>query len=322
MSNLKKLFVDICKGYSIKKWNNQNIYIKHISIIDQAIFDDRYNEYIEEAKIRGLFTLKDRLELLEKEGLWSKKDQSELNNQKLYLDNLIITKNQLAIGIQIKQKEKEIKIASQKYNELFNKKNELIGLTCESIADKKIELFYIENLFFQDSRLKIKKFNNEEFEKLEESDINNLLELYFSFLIDFSNDNMKKISISDFFTSLLYLSENFDSFFGKPLYQLTYYQNNLLSYGVYYKNLISNNNIPKNIVDDPDKIEEFVKKTNNMKKMIEKGGNENGEMGIVGISKEEITAMGGIGGIPDSLKLSMKRGGINSIEELSDSNKK
>ena len=311
MENLRKIFTDICNGYTKKIFNEKDIYIKHLSHFDQINIDEHYSTYYDLAKKRGLFTLKEKLIFLEKENLWTKKDQINLDDTKLYLDNLKKTKDQLIFKSQTHQIEKSIIETDKKYTELCSKKDNLIGLVCENYSDKKIELFYISILFFKDNNLTQLLFSERELNDIDYDCSDSILKIYYNFLSEFSHNNIKKISISDFFTSILYLSDNIDSFFGKPLSKLTFYQINLLSYGLYYKNIFKNNTIPDNIKEEPEKIEEFVKKTENIKQLIEKSG-KNQRVGIIGATKDELGSIGE-GEIPDILKYSNKKGGIDSI---------
>lgn len=310
MENLRKIFVDICRGYSDHLLNDKHIYIRHLSHFDQINIDDKYDIFYSEAKNRGLYTFNDKIKFLESEGLWSKKNQQEIDETQNYLNNLKITKNSLAFKSQIDPINKQIKEAEDKYIKLITNKNNLIGMTCENYANRKIELFYIELLFYSDNELKDKLFHKQEFDNAEEDLIDKLLSLYSSFVISFSNENIKKISVSNFFTSLLYLSDNLESFFGKALCNLTFYQSNLLSWGIYYKNISKNNEIPNDIMEDPDKIEEFIKKSINIKQIMERSGGQ--RVGIVGATNKELKEVGG-GDTPDILKYNQKMGGIDSI---------
>lgn len=291
MANLKKLFIDICRGYSKYKLEDSFVFVKHIGHFDQIDIDDQYDVFIDEAKKRGLFTLDEQLVYLEKELLWTKKNQGEVDEIKSYLDNLKLTKNQLALKRQIDQINVQIKEAEEKYYNLLNNKSKLIGMTCENYANKKIELFYIKKLFYSNWESQVKLLTDDNINDIDSDYIDKLLLLYSNFINDFSFDNIKKISVSSSFTSLFYLSDNLDSFFGGPLCQLTYYQSNLLSYGNYYKNMLKNNDVPNDLLENPDKLEEYVRKTRNMKEMIEKSGAK--RIGIVGASNEEIKELGG-----------------------------
>jgi hypothetical protein len=317
MENLRRSFVDICNGYSKITWNEREIIVKHLSHFDQINIDEEASKYYEDAKKRGIFTIEERLQFLEKEGLWTKKNEAELSDQKFYIDNLKKTRQQLALKLQIQQMDKTILEANIKYRELYVKKSELIGIVCENYRDRKMDLYHIKLLFYKNIDFKDKFFSNNELDELEDEEIGEILNLYSSFLDQFSYTNLKKIAVTDFFTSSFYLSDNLYDFFRKPLFFLTYYQSNLLSYGSYYKRLIQGNQIPPEILDQPDEIENFVRKSQNMKDMIEKGGKGDGRTGIVGITSQELKAMGAE--TPDVFKTSEKHGGINSIFEMTNS---
>ena len=50
----KKSFRDICQGYTIINCSFGELYFKHINVSDQVLLDESKEDYIKEAKDRGI----------------------------------------------------------------------------------------------------------------------------------------------------------------------------------------------------------------------------------------------------------------------------
>jgi hypothetical protein len=155
----------------------------------------------------------------------------------------------------------------------------------------------------------------ERFRELEDEEIEEFLQIYYLSLVSNSITNIKKISISYFFTHFYNLSETGISFFGKPVSQLTFNQVNLLSYADYFKKIISNNSIPPDIINDPDKIEEFVMRANNAEKYKNKNNVDGGRVAIIGATKEDSDVLGGYELRDTSIDKINKKGGATDVWE-------
>lgn len=292
--NIRKIFVDICNGYSVGQWNNYDIYIKHLSILETVELNDFYEKNIEIAQKNGIKKRQERLDWLNEKGLWGKVEEQELDKQKDYIDNLTKTKERLFISSQIKIHQKLLDEESAKLNKLLNKKESLIGSTAEKIADQKVQFYYMYISFYKEKLLNNRFFTKEYIDSLDDEESFNLLGFYIKIIEKFGNKNIEKIAISNFFTNSFYIcGDNIKDFFGKPIYLLTNYQSNLLSYGLYFKNIISSNpDLPDNIKDDPEKIKDFIRKNRNLDQAL-KYTKPGQRVGLVGASKQDIEDLGG-----------------------------
>lgn len=301
--NLRRLFADICRGYTKTKWNGADLYIKHFSHFDQTDIDIERDRYFEIATNKGVPTLEKKLELLDDHGVWTRKDEKRLNDLKEYIDRLQETRKKQFVEEEKKNLDRSLAKYTQEHNDLYVKRYSLIGLTSEKYADQKIQTHYLVLSLFEDQNLELPLFDIDSIDDLDEEEINLLMDLYLKYVDGFSHTNVKKIAVSSFFTSYFYLSEDNKTFFNKAISSLTFYQLNLLSYGIYFKNIAQHYQIPSNIKDDPDAIEAYVQKTETMKKIAEKTPQKEGaRVGVVGGSNEEVKALNrGLNLTPDIL---------------------
>ena len=85
--NYKRLFCDICQGFSLINCKLGNLYFKHVSINDQVHIDELRESFIEEAQSRGLPTVKDALLSLKDEGYWTDKEELSISQEEMFLQN-------------------------------------------------------------------------------------------------------------------------------------------------------------------------------------------------------------------------------------------
>lgn len=313
---LRLTFSDICRGYSLSKYKGSPLYIKHLTHHDQVDVEDYYNEMMVFAKKRGLKSEAEKLEWLEKTGLWTKKDESEVSNQKLYVDNLEKSKKNFPIKSQLEKHKELIKTEQFKFYQLNQKKAKLLDLTCELFANNRQNDYYVFLSIYKDKNLEERFLSREEFEELTDSELQELTDIYLSVSSRFNIRNIKIISISDFFLSYFYLcGDDITSFFKKPICEFTFNQLNLLSYAGYFKRILESvSAVSADIKDDPDKLEEYYLMSQKAKEAIEKSGKEGGMSSFVGGTKDDYKALG-LQTI-DMHKIIQEKGSGMSIQDL------
>jgi len=126
-----------------------------------------------------------------------------------------------------------------------------------------------------------------------------LMDIYIEYIKQFSITNIKKIAISQFFTSYFYISEDNFNFFHKPLYTLTFNQVNLISYGSYFKSLMASigDSITEEMRTNPEKLEEFANRKNNAKSSGAES--KNGYKMVIGATEKDDGAV--LGGAKNDL---------------------
>lgn len=304
---LRKAFIDICRGFTVETYDRASVYVKHFSHFEQFDLELDKKKHYEHALSRKIKTYAEKIEWLALEGIWTKKEESELVQAGSFIKNLKKTRSKLTIQVQIKNIDKQIQEAEAKWRSLEGKKRNLVGLTAESYAEEKMQNTYVFLSFFKDSKLETPLFTEKEFKKLDDEVIYELLDLYINYINRFTHENLKQISISDFFTNYFYLTEDLTKFFNRPIMNFTFNQVNLSSYGQYFKKLLSNFDIPENIKDNPDEIEKYIIRLQNKGKMKLP---EEGRVGVIGATKEGdgeffgeqedmITRLASMGGVND-----------------------
>lgn len=288
MDNYRRIFADICRGYSISSWKGRQIFIKHLSQLDQVEIDDFYDLALKNAIKRGIPTQKNRLQWLNKKKWWTDKEEIELMQQRDYVSGLMKGRDKLLFEAQKKQQDQIIDVERKKLDKLIEKKSSLIELTAELVAHERCQYQYILSSFYKDKNLEIPLFNQQDIDDLSHEDSAELMQIYVDMISKFTDNVFKKIAVSNFFISYFYLCEDdVSKFFDRPIIKLSFHQMNLISYGTYFKKIMSQNEIPNSISEDPEKIEEYVKTRKNWKEVMDKTGDTGGRTGLVGASQAD-----------------------------------
>ncbi len=316
---LRKIYGEIIRGYSCVHLNKKLIYIKHFSSLDHVEIDHLYSEFYENALKRGYYSEKSQLEQLEKDTLWFPKDEKKINDLRESIRFLFSSKKNAFLRRDIDSINSQIKEAEDKLGELHNRREYLIGQTAEKFTKKKVDAEFIFTSLFLDPKLKNYLYSKEEFDELDKNDVSALFGLYNTFANDFSDINLKKIVLQDFFQSAYYLSNNLFEFFGKPICTLTNYQLSLSAYGNYYKTILSSENRPpEEFLADPIKLEEWYNGRNSAEKVLEKTNKiEGGNVSLVGATEEDLKFLGyEQTGAVSLMKATEDAGGMMDMEAL------
>ena len=331
---LRFIYNDIIFGYSLFDYfKGQDCYIKHFTSMDSARVDEVNSEATQKAEKMGLVKEKDQLKFLEKEDLWTSKEEEDLKELEGFIKSLEISKKKLFIKEQIEEIDAQIDTNSKVLLEKSASRSELVGFTSERYAHKKTNEYYVFSSLYKDRELKQSFYDEESFDYLSSKELENLVIEYNLVNKKFSSETLKRISLSGFFLNFFYVSEdNPYYFFGKPIVDLTFYQVQLYSFGRNYKNMLQNakNKPPEEMFDDPDKLTEFFEQGEEAMKVIERldakgkdpvGGKEKagGATSLVGATKQDLERLGlgeDQGEYISLSKEAAKKGGKLDIYEL------
>jgi hypothetical protein len=294
ISDLRRAYGEICRGYSEAKFFGQPVYMAHMTVFDQTEVDAYQARALEEAKKRGVPTEAERLKWLKECGIWTDKDEMDLIHQRDYVEGLRKTRKIVALKLQIEQLDKQIAEGVADLDKIAARKMDAIGLTAERVAEDKVQFEYIRLSFYRDRDLEYPLLSDEEMSKLSDEEMDELLMSYLSIVSRLTVDAVRRISVQPFFLNQFILcGDDISRFFGMPIVDLTIYQANLLSYGHYYRNVLSQNEFADDIARDPDKIDDAVNRARNFKAMNAKVDNQaGGFVGYVGATGDDFKAMG------------------------------
>lgn len=292
IGHLRKLYKDIVLGFSAYNYAGKPIFIKHFSEIDNAEIEALRSAFASDAKSKGMQEREEKKRILISESLWTEDKEKRIEDLKKEISNLDLVGKNLIIKRQILQNKEKIKQTKTALQEMLKEKDEIFGFCLEDFVDKKVSEYMIFSSFYKDKQLTEKFFTEDEFDRMLEFEMSELISILNGFYVDFAQKQIKRICASPFFMSIFSLAEdNPYHFFGKPISQMTILQVNMFSQGRYFKNLIQSHNEkagpPSDVVEDPDKMLDWYDNITNTK-AIEADG-----VSYVGASKEELQKMAG-----------------------------
>ena len=291
---LRKVLSEIVDGYTKIHLNERTVFVKHFSNNDQCLLEGNYEEVFEKAKKNGLPTEKETLELLIREGIWSNKEEGEIDELKIYSTNLKETKKNLIIPSQIEVINKDISKAEESLNVLLSKRGSLFTSTCESYASNKNNDYSIYLSFYKNKNLNKAYFTWDEFCEVPKRELQVMFTGYMQNTEHLSINNIKYLSISNVFSIYYNVlgQENLYKFFDENIYSLSYYQLNLLNYAKILNSIIENvENVPENIKQDPDELLSFAESQSKNKEVRERSKDKQG-FSVMGATKKDMGEMG------------------------------
>lgn len=271
MINLKKIYSDICLGYTESIFNGQSIYFKHLNTLDRLEVDDVYNNAVDRALELGLLHEQDMLDLFSKRGLWSVEKEKAISVVKREIDSLTAARQNLSYPGQLEEINKLLQESIATLTNLYLERSKLIGKTVEDFANQRANTEFIYLSSFSSKDLKNPLWGREHFNNFIDNDLlSPLLECYQGAFLSFTVDNIKKIALEPFFQRPFSLLDNSAKFFDISVFKLTDYQVQLLDYGDYYNKLLEEcYKAPLEIRRDPSKLEEFYSLQKNKAEMPE-----------------------------------------------------
>ena len=296
-SGLKVIFSEILRGYTlVENKDFGKIKIKHFNNFDSAELDIKNRYFYEKARDQGLPTREQKIEYLLKEDIWDEKKNKEILNLKTMIAGLKNSKSKVFLQAHIDDINRQLEENQLKLAHLEIQKEELIGFCAENYAQRRINEHYMQKAILKDNGEFL--LSNEDFKDIQKDQLMGLISTYNKNTRKFESPNLKKISLSGFFTNLFYLCENNAyTFFGKPLVELTFYQVELFGYARYYKSLMesSESKVPDEVRQDPEKIVEWFESSKNAKEVMDKSqtaGKEGSATSLVGATKQDLKRLG------------------------------
>jgi hypothetical protein len=269
-------------------------YAKHFNFFDQIHLDNLYQASFNKAKSNGLPTRQERLDALDASGDWTKADEKKYINQKAFLSNLYETKAKMLIPAQADAVQRNIDAGEDEVKAMESERLALVGQVCENYANSQLNTSTMTYILYSDKDCTKPLFSEDDIEYIDNSDIAVLVEAYNEAVKLLSIGNIKRLSIASFFTSYFALVEETPHVFfsKKEVYELSFYQLNLLSYAKVLRSIIRNTQPPKHIVDNPDRLLEWSEKGEKARQKIEKARDGDDNYTVVGAKREDYEEMG------------------------------
>jgi hypothetical protein len=315
----KNIFKDICAGFSAITTPFGKAYIKHINFIEQSYIEENRKKHLDYAKSNGLPTVQEALANLEEEGFWTKTDESKIAQEELFIKKIQDQKKTTYLKSQIDVFNAQIEQGLKKLNALKNTRNSYLGNTCENYADQKNTEDFLKFTLFKDSSLKESMFLDEEFDEIPVSELGDIISAYNKINSQFSDLNIQKTTLQDFFSYYSSYSEDPIHFFGLPVTKLTFNQLRLLIYARYFKNIfMQNDKMPEEYRKDPEKIFDYVNANEKAKDILNKEKDGQAQS-IVGATKEDYKYLNMDKGTTKTLSLAeeaKKKGGSLDMNDL------
>jgi len=290
---LRKIFRDIVRGYSQDKFQSQEVYIKHINSHDQVDLEDVHDEYLSEAKLRGVPSEEENLNLLIEGGDWTEDDEFFIKDKEKYLDSLVSNKKNIGLKSQIDEQNRRIMEVQNQLNEKKNEKEELLGRTAERYARERVNDYYILQCFYKDKTLEDNLFTREEYDAIARSELTEIINLHNKWHNEISEYNIQKICLEEFFFPYMPFCEDSTQFYGKPVCFLTQHQIRLIVYSRIFKSILEKHEkIPEHIKKDPLALLDFANSSEKNKETLTKDEDKRGATTVFGANKEDYEYMG------------------------------
>ena len=226
--NLRSLFKEIVVGYS--HTSDGKFYVKHFSELDNSFFTDKRVEYIKFKNKEGVPTEKEKLKSLSEQDVWTTAEEEKILELKYIISdnnkvvaNMPLLEQRRAIESIIKEKQSEL-------NDLLMERHMALNPTAEILAQKYLSSLMVIHGFFKDEELKIRAISDEDFDYLEEEQLNIFIEQQNQICAKFSTRNIRALAVMPFvLNQIMFCKDRPFEFFGKPMVYFSTYQLDLFS---------------------------------------------------------------------------------------------
>ena len=254
-SILRSALSEILKGYSYDFENS--LYIKHMCLDDYVNYERIYSHFYTRLENRGVESSEKLIDRAISQGLWSDHKQSEMDELEGLCKQLRDTVDKALAKDMKDHARKELRENESKYYNFLNQKESITSSSIENLTDKRMNEYYIINSLYEDELLTRKKFNEKDFNEIEQDELSKFIKSYNKYISKFAISNIKKVVIKSFFRESWDLVDNSYYYFGKPISKISYYQSHLANHAIIFGGIFKN--YPDIDSEDPDEIIEFAK---------------------------------------------------------------
>lgn len=315
--NPKLLFRDILRGYSILTLRKPAIYLKHISHLELCELEETYEREKQRALENGFPLTREREKELKDSNSWPKEKAQKLKDELFMLETFQTNIRKTPKISDIKQIKQEIKKTELAIKLLKIEKSNLMGKTAEWFADKKMNEEFLFTAAFKDDSLTSNYFSREEFEEIDETQLNILSIACRDCFDAFGQYNLQKIALSGFFREYFSLADDDPvKFYGKHILGLSYNQSRLFIHGIEMTHILKDigNKLPREYLEDPDMLLDYYNVNKNADEL--KSKSQDGSWNPVGLKPEDLKALGMDKQMTNVSNMVKKHGGNMNMEQM------
>jgi hypothetical protein len=242
----RSAFREILQGYSYVE--ERDIYIKHFTEVDLGNLEILYKRCEKELRKLGIDGIKDKLAFLNKEGYWTEDDENTFMMAKWAFNDAVKFTDTLQSDEQKEKFQKTIDEKKEEFEEISQKRNEIVNPTIESFCDRSINEHYVRIALYKDKELEKPYLTEEEFKDISYIELGELVEKYNEIIDWFTDQNLRRIAVNGFFLNSFIMSDNDPTkFYGKSVLEMTTYQMNLYAKGKFYKSILEEGKEPPDL---------------------------------------------------------------------------
>ena len=287
----RSIYSQILRGYSNTSYKKEDLFVLHLSESDIGKISEQKNNFIQEAKSKGLPDEEEKLKILNEQEIWTKKEEQELEDIKEEIKNQEQSLKNLVIKSQKQTLNAKILLGKRKLKGKLIERKEALDLTCEEYGERKSQEEIVYYSFFKDTLLKERYLTRNEFEELPQIELHYLMELNMICMSDVTQNNIRRLCVLPFFLNSFFICNDDPMiFFGKPVVGLTVNQISLFSTGKYFKSMLSKSEAQPPETDDIDELVEWYESTLSKEEMTKKLEGKDSTT-LVGASKEDMKAL-------------------------------
>ena len=220
--------------------SSKGFFVKHLCEIEQIELIRKRLEFTAKYISAGVPTEEERITHLKETGEWSDAQESDILSLRQ-----TISDNERSLHTIIPQQQAAIRKIVEEHRrtliDLLTQKKSLIGTTAEELAEKDGVFFMTYLSLFSDRECTKPVFASwDEFESLEESEMNEYLQSIDEIFDRLKEQNIRRISALPFFLNAFsYSKEAIHTFLHRPISRLTNYQIHLFSLGTRNLSILS-----------------------------------------------------------------------------------
>ena len=282
---------EIFNEYSAIECSLGQIYLKHFNQLDTTKILLSKKNYVTQAEKRGLPTEESSLNFIIEEEMWDEDKEKEIQKKTNFIENLRQGLTKLKLPSQRENHKELIRAEQQKLKEVSEERNALIGLTAEKYAEKRANRDFFESIAYFDKELTKPVLENVTYDNKElELEISQIQKDFFE---KFSDGNISKAVLSNFYNPYLPFSDDPTQIFGKCLSQMTTFQLKMCTYGKTFLSIFKNSpkEIPPNVAKDPELLMEFAESLKHDRKKNTKSTEGDGGSVVFGGKESDLEAI-------------------------------